>query len=294
MQHTIEQALDHTFHALQEATSLYYGHGTDSAWDEAVQMVLFVAGFPPDSGEEVLSQVLTEVQSKNLEFLLHERIKKHLPLPYLTHEAWFAGLKFYVDQRVIIPRSPFAEWIENRFSPWIPEEKVKNILDLCTGSGCMAIAAAYAFEEAKVDAVDISEDALAVAKINVEQHDLGSRVALLLSDALINIPEKQYEIIMSNPPYVSPEEMKTLPKEYHHEPELALKAESDGLRLVHHILENAARFLTPNGILVVEVGNSDHALIEAYPHLPFVWLEQEHGGHGLFLLTKPDLENVRK
>lgn len=294
MQPTIQQALDHVFHALEDVPDLYYGHGTDSAWDEAVQMVLFVAGLPHDSGEEVLSNVLTLEQSQHLETLLRERIKKHVPLPYLTHEAWFAGLPFYVDQRVIIPRSPFAEWIENRFSPWISPEKVKNILDLCTGSGCMGIAAAYAFPEAKVDVVDISEDALAVAKINVEDHDLRARIKLIHSDGFKNIPEKQYEIIMSNPPYVSSEEMETLPREYHHEPELALKAEDQGLALVHHILENAARFLSPDGILVVEVGNSDLALIEAYPQVPFVWLEQEKGGHGLFLLTKSDVENVRK
>lgn len=293
MLQTIKQALDSTFSALEKA-SLHYGHGTDSAWDEAVQMVLFVVGLPQDSGEEVLAQVLTPEQSQRLEKLLAARIQKHLPLPYLTNEAWFAGLKFYVDQRVIIPRSPFAEWIGNRFSPWISAEKVKNILDLCTGSGCMGIAAAYAFPKAQVDLVDISEEALAVAKINVEKHDLDSRVKLLLSDGFNNIPEKRYEIIMSNPPYVSAQEMETLPSEYHHEPELALKAEEEGLAFVHHILKNAQRFLAPDGILVVEVGNSDLALMEAYPHFPFVWLEQENGGHGMFLLTQKDLENVGK
>jgi ribosomal protein L3 glutamine methyltransferase len=290
---TIREALDHTFQAL-EAAELYYGHGTDSAWDEAVQMVLFVAELPHDSGEEVLAETLSEEQCHQLSSLLSERIKKRLPLPYLTHEAWFSGLKFFVDQRVIIPRSPFAEWIENQFSPWVSPEKVSHILDLCTGSGCMAIAAAYAFPEAQVDAVDISEEALAVAKINVEQHDLASRVKLLHSDGFNNIPEKRYDIIMSNPPYVSEEEMLGLPAEYHHEPELALKADSQGLALVHHILKNAERFLAPNGIVVVEVGNSDLALIEAYPHVPFVWLEQEHGGQGLFLLTQMDLAHVRK
>lgn len=291
---SVEQALDHVFHALEEVPRLHYGHGTDSAWDEAVQMVLFVVGLPHDSGEEVLSQQLTEEQSRHLEMLLRERIKKRVPLPYLTHQAWFAGLSFYVDQRVIIPRSPFAEWIESRFSPWIPEEKVKNILDLCTGSGCMGIAAAYAFPEAKVDLVDISEEALVVAKRNIDEHQLEARIQCIHSDGFKNIPEKQYEIIMSNPPYVSAEEMKTLPREYHHEPVLALKAGARGLALVHSILENAARFLSPDGILVVEVGNSDLALIEEYPHVPFVWLEQERGGQGLFLLSKRDLKNVRK
>lgn len=292
--HTIEQALYHAFHALQDVPELHYGHGTESAWDEAVQMVFFVAGLPYDSGEEVLSQELTETQSRALDGLLNERIKKRLPLPYLTHQAWFAGLPFYVDQRVIIPRSPFAEWIENRFSPWIAEEKVKHILDLCTGSGCMGIAAAYVFPEATVDLVDISEEALAVAQKNIEEHELEARVRCWSSDGFKDIPEKQYQIIMSNPPYVGAEEMKTLPQEYHHEPELALKAEEEGLALVHHILENAARFLSDDGILVVEVGNSDLRLIEAYPHLPFIWLEQERGGQGLFLLHKSDLKHVRK
>lgn len=293
MKLNIKQALDETFETLSKA-QLHYGHGTDNAWDEAVQMVLFVAHLPLDSDEQVLKKNLNEAQIVKLKSLIKNRIEKRVPLPYLTQEAWFAGLKFFVDERVIIPRSPFAEWIEKQFSPWVYAEKVQNILDLCTGSACMAIAAAYAFPNAKIDAVDISPSALEVAEINVKAHHLDSRLRLQLSDGFKQLPEKRYDIIMSNPPYVGAEEMESLPTEFRYEPELALKAEAKGLAVVHHILEKADRFLTPDGILIVEVGNSDQALIEAYPQMPFIWLEQERGGHGLFLLTKSDLAHVRK
>jgi ribosomal protein L3 glutamine methyltransferase len=191
---------------------------------------------------------------------------------------------------VLIPRSPIAELIENRFSPWIEEHRVKSILDLCTGSGCIAAAMSYAFQDAHVDAIDIDPKALKVAQKNIEDLGLDESVFLIQSDGMDALDDEMYDIIVSNPPYVGDEEMQTLPKEYLHEPTHALRADDDGLSLVHRILKDAAKRLKPQGILVVEVGNSDFALMAAYPDMPFVWLEFENGGHGVFLLTAEDLQ----
>lgn len=268
---------------------LYFGHGTDNAWDEAVQMVLCVAQLPLDSGDEVLELELQPRQSEKLVQLAEQRIFSRKPLPYLLQQTWFMGLPFYVDERVLIPRSPFAEWIECQFSPWIEPHQVQRILDIGTGSACMAIAAARMFPLAEIDAVDISLDALAVAAENVRRHDVVERVHLLKSDCYQVLEGVRYDIIMANPPYVGATEMETLPAEYRHEPRLALEAEDDGLAIADRILRGAAEHLVENGILVLEVGNSDELLIERYPRLPFIWLEQTSGGHGLCVLNKVDL-----
>lgn len=269
---------------------LYYGHGTDNAWDEAVQLLLFALGLPVDSDSNVLKQVVTAQQTEMIQKLLQSRIDSRMPLPYLTHQAWFAGLSFYVDERVLIPRSPFAEWIQRQFQPWITDpNKIHYILEIGTGSGCMAITAALTFDKAQVDAVDISADALAVAKRNVTDYCLEKRIHLIQSDCFANLPSKRYDLIISNPPYVSEQEMQLLPAEYQYEPKLALEASEQGLAIVDRILQQANRYLANDGILIVEVGNSEEALLQRYPQLPFIWLEMEHGGHGVFLLTAEDL-----
>lgn len=217
-------------------------------------------------------------------------------MPYLIKEAYFCDIPFYVDERVLIPRSPMAELIKNEFSPWVDAEKVHRILDLCTGSGCIAIACCYAFPEAKVDAVDISSEALAVAARNREQLGVEEQLTLIESDCFSKVPKVGYDLIVSNPPYVGKEEMQTLPDEFRHEPVLALETGNNGLAIVETILHNASEYLSEAGVLIVEVGNSEEALCEAYPDVPFTWLEMSHGGQGIFLLTKQQLDeyfNVR-
>lgn len=264
---------------------LFYGHGTDNSWDEAVSLVLHTLHLPHDINPAVLDAALIQEEKSKLAQLIEKRVMKRIPVPYLTHEAWFAKLPFYVDERVLIPRSPIAELILNQFEPWINSGEVTRILDLCTGSGCIAIACAKAFPEAAVDACDISEDALAVAKINTLRHKVEDQVTLYQANLFEGLPEQTYDIIVSNPPYVSLEEMAALPVEYQHEPKLGLEAGKEGLDIVDIILKQAKRYLNPNGILVVEVGNSEFALVEKYPDVPFTWVEFENSDGGVFLLT---------
>lgn len=268
---------------------LYFGHGTENAWDEAAALIMHSLHLPHDISAQVLDARLTAAERSKLLELIDLRVTKRIPLAYLTHEAWFCGLSFYVDERVLVPRSPIAELIAKQFQPWVNPERIHRILDLCTGSGCIAIAMAHAFPDAIVDATDISDEALAVAKINVLRHNVEDNVHLHKADLFDGLPPQQYDLIVSNPPYVSQQEMIDLPDEYLHEPSLGLAAGQEGLDCVKRILIQAKSYLAPKGVLIVEVGNSEYALADAYPNLPFTWLDFEHGGGGVFVLTAEQL-----
>ena len=268
---------------------LVFGHGTDNALDESVALVMHALHLGARLPDDYLDAVLSDVERRDVVALISARISTRKPAAYLTHEAWFAGLPFYVDERVLVPRSPIAELITSRFAPWVVPEHVADILDLCTGSGCIAIACAGVFPEARVVATDVSSDALAVARVNVGRHGLERRVQLLESHLFECLGDRRFDLIVSNPPYVPRSEMQQLPEEFRHEPELGLSAGEDGLDIVAQILRQASRHLTAEGTLVVEVGCSQAAVVEQYPGLPFLWLEFEHGGEGVFLLEQAQL-----
>lgn len=266
------------------AAGLYFGHGTDNAWDESVQLVLHTLHLSvQDSRPEWLDARLTLSEQQAVARMFDRRIRERVPAAYLTGEAWFAGLKFHVDSRVLVPRSPIAELIEAGFEPWL-EREPERVLDLCTGSGCIGIACAYAFEQAQVDLSDISPDALAVARENIALHQLDDRVAAVESDLFSGLSGRQYDLIVSNPPYVDARDLAAMPAEYHAEPALGLASGDDGLDFTRRLLAQAAEHLSEDGLLVVEVGNSQQALEQAFPSLPMVWVEFERGGHGVFVL----------
>jgi len=270
--------------------NIYYGHGTDNAWDEAIALVFHALHLPEEIGQQVILSNLTSSEKHKIVELIIRRVRERLPVPYLTNKANFAGLEFYVDERVLVPRSPIAEMINNQFSPWLYNKPVNRIMDLCTGSACIAIACAYAFEDAEVDALDISEDALEVAQINVESLGVLDRVFPMQSDLFSAISKgPHYDLIVSNPPYVDAQDIGDMPEEYHHEPAIGLASGNDGLDLTKRILANAADYLTETGLLVVEVGNSMVHLIEQYPDMPFTWVDFEFGGDGVFVLTRDQL-----
>ncbi|GLX77534.1 50S ribosomal protein L3 glutamine methyltransferase [Thalassotalea insulae] len=269
---------------------LFYGHGHDNAWDEAITLVLFVLALPTQLTEQIMACRITQDEKQQIIDIIRRRIEQQLPAAYITNQAYFAGLPFYVDERTLVPRSPIGEWIEKRFAPIIAENKeVDRILDLCTGSGCIAIACAHYFPEAEVDAVDLSVDALNVAQINIEQHGLSEQVIPIQSDIFSGVSGQKYDLIVTNPPYVDQEDVDSLPEEYRHEPEMGLGSGSDGLDITRQILAQSNEHLTENGILICEVGNSMVHLEAAYPEVDFNWLIFERGGHGVFMLTKQQL-----
>ncbi|ENQ5770307.1 50S ribosomal protein L3 N(5)-glutamine methyltransferase [Vibrio fluvialis] len=285
--HTLQDMIRWTVSRFN-AANLFYGHGTDNAWDEAVQLILPTLYLPIDVPPHVLNSRLTSSERLRVVERVIKRIKDRTPVAYLTNKAWFCGLEFFVDERVLVPRSPIGELIQAQFEPWLVNEPTR-IMDLCTGSGCIAIACAHAFPDAEVDAIDISADALQVAEQNIQDHGLEQQVFPIRSDLFRDLPQAPYDIIVTNPPYVDQEDMNSLPDEFKHEPELGLAAGTDGLKLVRRIMANAPNYLTDNGILVCEVGNSMVHLMDQYPHIPFTWLEFENGGHGVFLLTREQL-----
>lgn len=270
------------------AGEVYCGHGNDSPWDDAVQLVMQTLNLPLVENVQFLDSRLVSSEKRCLLDRIERRVQERVPVAYLTGEAWFMGLPFYVDERVLIPRSPLAEFLAEGGEPWLASCPVERILDLCTGSGCIGIAAALQFPEAQVDLADLSPDALEVAQRNIERYGLQERVRVIESD-LFDQLEGHYDLIISNPPYVDAADIASMPREYHHEPALGLASGPDGLDLTRRLLDQAANYLTPNGVLVVEVGNSAEALDETRADLPFTWINFEQGGHGVFLLNRQDL-----
>ena len=269
-------------------SDVYFGHGAANGWEEGLLLLSAVTALSFPELHESRECRLTSDEKSQLAALLNRRIRDKIPAAYLVHKAWFADLPFYVDERVLVPRSPIAELIQQRFEPWLINEP-EHILDLCTGSGCIAIACAYAFADAQVDAADISLDALAVARMNIEEHGLSHRVEAIESDGMNALQGRVYDLIVTNPPYVDAEDMGDLPDEYHHEPELGLAAGEDGLDLVRRILRDAPAHLSEQGILICEVGNSMVHMHELWPEVPFVWLDFEHGGDGVFAINRQQL-----
>lgn len=271
-------------------SGLCFGHGCDNAFDEAVWLTLHTLHLPHDRLEVFLDARLTRDEKLALLEVLQQRIARRLPAAYLTQEAWLGAYKFYVDERVIVPRSFFAELLENGFAPWIEDPyQVTDALDLCTGSACIAILMAHAFPTAQIDAVDISNDALAVAKRNIADYELQDVVTPIESDLFGKLGGKQYDLIISNPPYVTTEAMNALPPEYRHEPKLALAAGDDGMAIVRRILAGAKAHLKPHGVLAIEVGHNRDFVEAAYPDLPAIWLDAEGGDEKVFLLTREQL-----
>jgi ribosomal protein L3 glutamine methyltransferase len=277
-----------------ESQGIHFGHGTTCAWDEAVCLLSFALDLPPSPGRSVLAQVLSMDEQLKIKALFERRISERIPAPYLTGQAWFCGLPFIVDQRVIIPRSPIGALIGERFQPWCKTQPIQ-ILDLCTGGGCIGIACAYAFQDAQIVLTDISADAIAVATMNIAGHDVGDRVTAVVSDLFAGLDsEKRFDLIVSNPPYVDLDDLASMPEEYQYEPALALASGNDGLDFTRRLLREAEHYLTQDGVLVVEVGNSSQALGLAFPKVSFVWIDFDEGDGGVFMLTREELVEHRE
>ena len=269
---------------------LFYGHGTDNAFSDAYILVMYALSLPNDVDESIMTCRLIDTEKLDILALFNRRIEEQIPVAYLTNIAYFAQLPFYVDERVLVPRSPIGELIENKFYPYVqPDQSPKRILDLCTGSGCIAIACASYFADAEVDALDLSIDALNVAQINIENHGFSEQVIPIQSDVFSGVEGQTYDLIVSNPPYVDQQDMDSLPQEYHHEPEMGLGCGNDGLDIVRIILAQSAQHLNDGGLLFCEVGNSQVHVKALYKDVPFTWVNFERGGHGVFMLSKSQL-----
>ncbi|MCB4812192.1 50S ribosomal protein L3 N(5)-glutamine methyltransferase [Methylovorus menthalis] len=278
-----------------EEAGIFFGHGTDNAYDEAVWLIMSALRLPHDTLNNFLDSRLLESERKHLAHLLERRVEQRVPTAYLVREAWLKGFKFYVDERVIVPRSFIAELLEDGLSPWIDyPEMVESAADICTGSGCLGVLLAHAFPDAEVDVVDISTDALAVANINIANYGLQDQVKAIQSDMFSALQGKTYDLIISNPPYVDAPSMAQLPEEYRNEPQIALGSGTDGLEHTHTLLREAASHLNEGGLLIVEIGHNRDALHAAYPDLPFTWLEVESGNEFVFLLGKEQLPSPSK
>ena len=269
---------------------LTFGHGTHNARDEAAYLILHTLGLPLDQLDPVLDRRLTIDEVDAVRAILRRRVRERRPAAYLTHEAWLGRFRFYVDERAIVPRSFIAELLHDGLAPWVKDaRRVRSVLDLCTGSGCLAVLAAHAFPQARIDAVDISADALQVARRNTKDYALSKRIRLVCTDLFDKLDACRYDVILSNPPYVNAAAMRALPREYRREPRLALAGGRDGLVLVRRMLAQAAVHLNPGGLLLVEIGHNRTALERAYPRLPFTWLETSAGDDYVFLLHREDL-----
>ena len=291
---TLRDWLRHAVSRFTEA-GLFFGHGCDNAFDEAAWLVLHTLHLPNEKLDIFLDARLTRAERLAVQRILELRIATRQPSAYLTHEAWLGEFPFYVDERVIVPRSYFAELLADGLSPWIEEPgQVNRALDLCTGSGCLAILMAHAFPDAKIDAVDLSADALEVARRNVADYSLAERVTLVESDLFEALAGRRYDLILSNPPYVTADAMRTLPPEYRHEPSLALAAGEDGLDLVRRILGRAHAHLVPRGLLAVEVGHNREIVERAFPQLPFTWIDSESAEGKIFILQREQLPRTKR
>ncbi|TBR42196.1 50S ribosomal protein L3 N(5)-glutamine methyltransferase [Marinomonas agarivorans] len=285
--HSIKDFVRWSYSRLKRA-DLFYGHGTDNPWDEAVQLVLGVLSLPPDFDASLMDCALTVDEKKRILTILDKRIQQKIPLPYLLGEAWFMGLPFKVSKDTLIPRSPIISLLNNEFQPWLTDYP-DRILDMCTGSGCLGIAAALVFERAQIDVVDISDAALAVAKQNITYHQVDGRVTAIHSDMFDALEGRQYDLIICNPPYVDDNDYTSAPDEFKHEPQLALTSGIDGLDFTRRFLKQVQHYLTDDGIVVYEVGNTEVALQQAFPDVPFMWVELEQGGNGVFVINKSEL-----
>ena len=269
-------------------SNLFFGHGTTNAWDDAVYLSLFALGLPHDSSVSLLDSIPSEEERSRIFSLFDKRLETKIPSAYITKTAWFFDLPFFVDERVIIPRSPIANLIHQSFEPWVTNPN--TILDLCTGSGCIGISCAYVFKSANVVLSDISKGAIEVGEINIKNHDMAGRIKIIESDLFENLTNSKFDLIVSNPPYVDKQDLLSMPPEYHYEPKISLMAGDDGLSFVLRILRDVRDFLTEKGVLIVEVGNSRSALESMFPSIPFFWFEFSQGDAGVFMLTRDDLD----
>lgn len=286
---TLRDCLRFAISRFNEA-ELFFGHGTDDAFDEAAYLILHTLHLPLDRLDPFLDARLTQAEIYAVIDIIEKRVEQRIPAAYLTNQAWLGDLSFYVDERVIVPRSFIAELLRESLAPWVEDpESVGEVLDMCTGSGCLAILAAHSFPNAHIDAVDLSADALDVAQYNVTDYLLDDRISLIESNLFAGLTGKRYDVIISNPPYVNAPSVAALPQEYKHEPELALGSGEDGLDATRVILAKAAEHLNPNGILVVEIGHNHDAVEAAFPKLPFMWLEVSAGDQHVFMLRREDL-----